>query len=72
MLNIRRAIKTISKRLIRSYCEKHEKKKTNRQSQFKQSTWLSSLTTDWSEKVVKASYRVKKLINTMKIPFLIF
>ena len=27
MLNIRRAIKTISKRLIRSYCEKHEKKK---------------------------------------------
>ena len=46
--------------LVRSYCENRKK---NHSSQFKQSTLLSSVTTDWSEKIVKVSYKKGKVIT---------
>ena len=58
MCNKRWAIR-IKKTLVRSCCEKQKQKK-NRVSQFQQSTWLSSVTTDWSEKIVEASYKLQK------------
>ena len=55
------------KALVRSYCNK--RKKSKRLSQFQQSTWLSWVTTDWSKKLDKASYKVAKVITKKEILF---
>ena len=67
-VNIRRAIR-IKNREFRIYNEK--RKKTNCLSQFDKTTQLFLITTNLSKTIIKAKYKVAKLI-TKKLPFKFF